>query len=133
MTEERSCNCGIRPNVLIFSCSGASNVGQITNGVALKATREKVGQMSCLAGVGAHLDDFVVPSRTCRTLVAIDGCDRQCARKLFDHHEISPALHMDLSTLGFEKKQGAVATEVEIGKAFEMLKETLNQQRSQAR
>ncbi|MBN2530245.1 MAG: putative zinc-binding protein [Deltaproteobacteria bacterium] len=133
MTEKKSCNCSIRPNVLIFACSGASNVGQITNGVAVKAAREKVGQMSCLAGVGAHLDDFVTLSQTCRTLVAIDGCDKQCAKKVFDHLDISPVLHMDLSTLGFEKKQGASATEADIENAFDILKNNLKQQRASAK
>lgn len=132
MSEKKSCGCGVRPNVVIFACSGASNVGQITNGVALKAAREKVGQMSCLAGVGAHLSDFVSTADTCRTLVAIDGCDKQCARKVFKHQEITPALYMDLSTLGFEKKPGALAAETEIENAFDLLKNSLKQHRTSA-
>lgn len=45
------CACGAAPR-LIFACSGAADVGAIADQAARKLTREKVGSMFCLAGIG---------------------------------------------------------------------------------
>ncbi|KAB2842761.1 MAG: zinc-binding protein, partial [Burkholderiales bacterium] len=37
---------------LIYSCSGCSSAAQLTNALALQLTREGLGEMSCIAGVG---------------------------------------------------------------------------------
>jgi uncharacterized metal-binding protein len=42
---------------LIYSCSGASNVGEIADRVARKLRAEGLGRMTCLASIGAHSAD----------------------------------------------------------------------------
>jgi uncharacterized metal-binding protein len=49
---EDKCLCE-SSEILIFSCSGSSNVGQVANLAALKLTQDGVGRMFCLAGSGA--------------------------------------------------------------------------------
>lgn len=58
------CCCGFRPASLILACSGASNFGQLTNTLAVRPAREKVGFMSCLAGLDAYISGFVICSTT---------------------------------------------------------------------
>ena len=51
--------CAFGENTMILACSGASNVGQLSNQVAIELTQEGFGKMFCLAGIGAHLNGFV--------------------------------------------------------------------------
>ena len=60
-------------NIMILACSGGSNVGQLTNQVAVELTREGFGKMFCLAGIGAHLSGFVQLAKDVPRMVAIDG------------------------------------------------------------
>ena len=58
----RSCLC--EPSeVLIFPCSGASNLGQIANEVALRLREGGKGTMYCTAGVGGHVPGLVDGAR----------------------------------------------------------------------
>lgn len=76
-----TCNCEAAP-VLIFPCSGGSNVGQIANQAAVELTKEGVGKLFCLAGIGGHIDSFIESSKGNR-IVAIDGCPVACAKKIY--------------------------------------------------
>lgn len=96
-----SCSCSAAP-VLIFACSGGSNVGQIANQAAVELSREKVGKMFCLAGVGAHIDSFIESSRDNR-LVVIDGCPVACAKKLFEHAQLPVSDYIMVTDLDIKK------------------------------
>mgnify|MGYP000903236746 CR=1 FL=1 len=41
-------------NTMILACAGGSNVGQMTNRLAVELTRDGHGKLSCLAGMGAR-------------------------------------------------------------------------------
>ncbi|MBS3780822.1 MAG: putative zinc-binding protein, partial [Desulfovermiculus sp.] len=56
MTEQ--C-CTTNSQVMILSCSGGSNVGQLSNQAAVELTREGRGKMFCLVGIGGGLSGFV--------------------------------------------------------------------------
>ncbi len=45
-------NCCSSATKLIFACSGAADVGAIADQAARKLTRDGVGKMFCLAGIG---------------------------------------------------------------------------------
>ncbi len=68
--------------LMILACSGASNVGQLSNQAAVELTREGFGQMFCLAAIGAHLEKFVRYARNVPSMVAIDGCSVGCIRAM---------------------------------------------------
>lgn len=72
MSETKACCCG-GENKLVFACSGASNVGQLANTVALDLAKTGQGSMSCIAAIGAHLDGFVVSARDCDRLIVLVG------------------------------------------------------------
>ena len=59
MTTQTECCCATETPIMILACSGGSNVGQLTNQVAVELTKEGWGKMFCLAGIGGHLSGFV--------------------------------------------------------------------------
>lgn len=120
MAAAETCCCGDRGTTLIFACSGSSNVGQITHLAALHLARQGTGNMSCLAGVGAHISGFVVSAKDCRTLVVLDGCSHRCAGKTFEHHGIRPAVHVCLTDLGFEKSHDVAVTGADVDRAVRL-------------
>ena len=89
---------------LVFPCSGAANVGQLANELALRMTRGGIGPMSCLAGVGAPMGGFVVSAKDCRQAVALDGCPLGCAGKAFGHVGIKPHVHLVQTGHRFKKR-----------------------------
>lgn len=127
MSAGQDCCCASGVPTLIFACSGSSNVGQITNSVALRLAREGQGTMSCLAGVGAHLSGFVVPAKDCERLVVLDGCEHSCALKTFEHVGVKPHVYVNLTNHGFVKQHGVPIAEVEIERAFALATDGLKE------
>jgi len=118
------CGCGSDSEnkvTLVFPCSGASNVGQITNELALQMTRDGLGSMSCLAGVGAHISGFVVSAKDCDQLVVLDGCQQKCAAKVFEHVSVKPHVYLMLTDHGFTKRHGVPVLPEEVGRARELV------------
>jgi len=96
--------CLCKPQeILIFPCSGASNVGQIANQAAVQLTEEGVGNMFCLAGIGAHLDGMIEGAKTAKRIVAIDGCSTECATKTLKHAGISVTHNINVISEGIAK------------------------------
>ena len=78
------CECDAK-DITLLPCSGGSNCGQIANQVAVKLTQEGVGNLYCLAGIGAHIEGMVESARSSKRLVAIDGCPVACSKKTIEH------------------------------------------------
>lgn len=93
-------------NIMIMSCSGAANVGQLANKVAVELTQEGFGKLFCLAGIGGHLSGFVRSAREVPVKVVIDGCPVGCARAILEHLEIPLGIYLVLTDLGIEKRIG---------------------------
>ena len=97
-----SCSCSAGPK-LIFACSGASNLGHISDQAARQLTKEGVGKMYCLTGIGGRVNPIMVNTQAASKILAIDGCELDCAKSClqqagFDHFE-----HLRLSDLGMKK------------------------------
>jgi uncharacterized metal-binding protein len=82
MAEECICKA---EDIILFPCSGGSNCGQIANQVVLKLTEEGLGNIYCLAGIGAHIEGMIESVRSAKRIVALDGCSVACARKTIEH------------------------------------------------
>lgn len=95
------------PPVMILACSGASNVGQMSNQAAVELTREGFGQMFCLAAIGAHLPKFVDYAQKVPSMVAIDGCSLGCIRAILEHTGVPLRNYVVLTELGFEKNMNS--------------------------
>ena len=54
--------CAAAPK-LIFSCSGAADVGEISDRAARKLSAEGAGKMFCLAGVGGRVSGIMASTQ----------------------------------------------------------------------
>ncbi len=99
---EEKCLC--EPNeIIIFSCAGSSNTGQIANQAAVKLAQEGIGRYFCLAGIGGHVSGMIESTKTGKMLIAIDGCPVACAKKTLDHVGFNVDEYVQVTDLGIEK------------------------------
>ena len=99
---EEKCLCE-PTEILIFSCSGSSNVGQIANGTSIKLTQAGIGKFFCLAGIGGHVSGMIESTKAGKMLVAIDGCQVACAKKTLEHAGFNIDEYIQVTDLGIEK------------------------------
>jgi len=96
--------CPCEPaEILIFPCSGGSNVGKIASQAAMDLTALHKGRMYCLAGIGGHVDCIIGTTKAAKKLVAIDGCQVQCAKKTLEHAGFGVDVHVVVTELGIKK------------------------------
>jgi uncharacterized metal-binding protein len=89
---------------LVYSCSGCSNVAQLANTLAVRLDRAGLAEMSCIAGVGGHVQALVNKARSGRPILAIDGCLLHCASACLAQHGIGADVHITLSSSGLRKR-----------------------------
>ena len=114
MNAKRDC-CTTAPK-LIFACSGAADVGAVSDQAARKLTRDGIGKMFCLAGVGGRVSAIMDGTRAAGAILAIDGCKLDCAKNCLEQAGFTGFVHLRLSDLGMEKGKTPV-TEGSIAKA----------------
>jgi uncharacterized metal-binding protein len=96
-----------KPNLpLVYSCSGCSSAAQTANMIAIKMDREKVAEMSCIAGVGGDVKPLVRTAKSGREIIAIDGCPLACCKSTLARHDVEPKHHFVLSNFDVPKIQG---------------------------
>jgi uncharacterized metal-binding protein len=99
---EEKCVC--EPNeILIFSCAGSSNVGQIANQAAIKLVQGGVGRYFCLAGIGGHVSGMIESTKAGKMLIVIDGCPVACAKKTLEHAGFQIHEYVQTTSLSIEK------------------------------
>lgn len=118
-------NCCSGGPTLIFACSGAADVGEIADRAARKLTRDGIGKMFCLAGIGGRISGITKTTESAEKILAIDGCPLNCVRNCLEQAGFNKFMHLQLADLGLEKGRSP-ATEENIikltQKAIEMLK-----------
>jgi uncharacterized metal-binding protein len=97
--------CAGGNDVMILACSGGSNVGQLSNQVAVELTREGFGKMFCLAGIGGRISGFVQSARDVPVMVAIDGCQVGCAKAILEQAQVPLRHYLVLTEEGIEKNK----------------------------
>lgn len=102
MDTKQKPNCGCSSGeYIVMACSGASDLGYITDQVARELSRNKVRKMNCLAMVGAEIEDKIEEFKKCNVLV-IDGCEVDCGKKILDKYSNNNT-QMRLTDLRYEK------------------------------
>ncbi len=97
------CSCQAAPK-LIFSCSGSSDVGGLTDRAARQMTQDLMGKMYCLAGIGGRVEGIMANTKAAAQVLIIDGCKEECARKTIELAGFSRFVHLQLERdLGFAK------------------------------
>ena len=77
------------PEVLVYACSGASNLGQLANEIALRLDRLGLAELVCLTEV--DVGDGGAPDSSERPVLAISGCTSGCCAAMLARHGIRPA------------------------------------------
>lgn len=105
-----SCACSAGPK-LIFSCSGAADVGALADQAARKLNKEGAGKMFCLAGIGGRVSGIMKSTEAASSILAIDGCPLDCTKKSLEEAGFKQFNHLRLADLGFEKGKTEVDAE----------------------
>ncbi|AAM30434.1 putative zinc-binding protein [Methanosarcina mazei] len=124
MAEETKCSCG-SANVGIFACSGASNVGQIANKIAVELTKQEVGKMMCTVGIGGRINGLLKSAEGSERLIAIDGCPLNCTKETLELAGFTPDRHIVISELGIKKNKDLDLKDEEVKEARDKVKEIL--------
>ena len=114
--ENTTCLCGSTEYV-VFSCSGACDLGYITDIVARRLRDNGVRKMSCLATLGAGLGKPHDELKK-KNILVLDGCPVDCGKKIIDREGITDYKYLRLTDLGYKKGETPVNEEV-IGKVYE--------------
>jgi uncharacterized metal-binding protein len=92
-----TCDCNSKNKSTIFSCSGASDFGEISDKLARKLNDEGLGNMSCIAGIGASGKSFIGDTTDTRSIFVIDGCGSQCGKKCLEKNGLIVKNHIVVS------------------------------------
>lgn len=110
MSAEKSGACGGGPK-LIFACSGAADVGEISDRAARKMTQDGAGKMFCLAGIGGRIAGIIKKTQAASKVLAIDGCELDCAKNCLHQGGFQGFEHLRVTDLGLQKGQAVINDE----------------------
>ena len=110
MSNNDSSECVGGPK-LIFACSGAADVGAITDRAARKIATEGLGKMFCLAGIGGRIPGIMKTTESASRILAIDGCELDCVNSCLRQAGFAEFEHLRVTDLGMQKGQTAMTDE----------------------
>lgn len=121
MEEKKACLCGTS-EFNVVCCSGASDLGQLSDLVSRKLRDNQVRKMNCLAMVAIGNEPLISSLKLSNVLV-IDGCPVDCGRKILEQAGMTSFVHLRLTDLGYVKGKTSVteATTQEIYEKAELL------------
>lgn len=115
-TKAENCLCGSDAHY-VLSCSGACDVGHLTDLVARKLAKEGVRKMNCLAVVGAGVSNSIETFKKSNVLI-LDGCAVDCGKKIADQAGMENYSYLRMTDLGLEKGKTEVS-DATIKKVFD--------------
>ncbi len=125
---EEKCLCE-PAEILIFPCSGGSNVGQIANQTGVKLTQDGMGRFFCLAGIGGHVSGMIESTKAGKVLVAIDGCPVACAKKTLEHAGFNIDEYVEITSMGIEKNHDLNSLTSDVEKVTQYLSAQISKRR----
>jgi uncharacterized metal-binding protein len=110
--QEQNANAGDKPGYnMVFACSGAADVGAVTDQAARKLAGEKTAAMCCTAAIAAGIPQILEKAAGASKLLVLDGCDQACAKKIMDQGGFSDYAYVELGAMGMEKGKTPVIPE----------------------
>jgi len=116
---------GNKRTVLLYACSGGSNVGEISDLAARELMFAGDGAMFCLAGIGAGIQGMVQTAKDADLNVVIDGCQIDCAKEIFEKAGITNYVQIKVTDLGIEKVKGVRAKPQQVKVVVKKAKEVI--------
>ncbi len=99
--KNSTCLCGGDEHI-VLACSGACDLGRVTDLVARKLRDNKVRNMSCLAAVGAN-QKSTIDSLKCANILLLDGCPIDCGKKILENANIEGYNYVRMTDYGYKK------------------------------
>ncbi|MEI7590808.1 MAG: putative zinc-binding protein [Deltaproteobacteria bacterium] len=100
-------DCLCKPaEIMLFACSGAANVGQISNDASFELHKEGKARMFCLAGLGGHVQGIIDATKQAKKIIVVDGCSVACAKKIVELADFSIDDYIVVTDEGIEKVAG---------------------------
>ena len=96
---------------LIFACSGAADVGEISDRAARNMTRDGAGKMFCLAGIAGRIPGIMKMTEAASKILAIDGCELDCVKNCLRQAGFKQFDHFCVTDLELEKGNTTVNNE----------------------
>jgi uncharacterized metal-binding protein len=96
---------------IVLSCSGASNLGLLSDLAARKLRDDGVCKMNCLAVAAAGIESSITTFKKSNLLV-IDGCSLDCGKIIMNQAGIENYQHLRLTDLGYIKGQTVINIDV---------------------
>lgn len=124
MAEGVKCACEAA-NVGLYACSGASNVGQIANQIAIELAKQGKGRMMCTAGIGGRISGIMKSTEGTDEIVVIDGCSLNCTRKSLELAGFTVNTHIVLTELGVVKNKQLDVDKNEVNEILAKVEEDL--------
>ena len=91
-------------NIMIVSCSGASNTGCYADRVARILAESGQANMICLPKVAINDKKLIEKVKTTnQKVVVIDGCPFNCAEKILHEKGIENFIHINTTNFGITK------------------------------
>lgn len=109
MSQKATC-CTAAPK-LFFACSGAADVGEISDRAARQLTAEGAGKMFCTPGIGGRVEPIMETTRKAAAILALDGCGQDCVRKSLELAGFGGFRHLRVTDLGMEKGKSPASPE----------------------
>jgi len=102
--ENQTCSREDNTVKTVFACSGAADLGEVSDLVARKIHRDGIRQMKCLAFIGGGIQNMIDSVKDTNMLV-IDGCNLDCGKLTMEKYGISDFCHLRLTDMGYVKGQ----------------------------
>lgn len=96
------CSCS-KTAILVFACSGAADVGEISDRAARRVSRTTPAKMHCLAGVGGRVPPILQTVHAAGEILAIDGCPLDCVAETLRNAGFCDFTHVRVTDEGLEK------------------------------
>lgn len=122
--DEKAAVCS-PASTLIFACSGAADVGEISDKVARQLAADGVGKMFCLAGVGGKVEPIMNTTKSALKIIAIDGCNLDCVKHCLQQAGFDAFQHIRITDMGMEKGK-TPATQENITATVQKVSDLLN-------
>lgn len=106
------CSCGKLVYSLVFACSGAADVGAISDLAARRAAGTNATAMACTAAIAAGDEEILCKARNATRIVVVDGCDKRCAATVMRNAGFDGFSHVEVTALGYEKGRTGVTDDV---------------------
>ncbi len=118
---ENKCACELS-NVAIFPCVGASNVGYLSNRIAIELEKQGIGSLMCTVGIGARAPGLMKSADASDRIIAIDGCPVNCKVKTLELAGFKVDRHIIISEMGIKKNKDKDLKDNEISRIMKSQK-----------